>query len=240
MNAAPDCAIVLAAGRGMRLKPLTNDVPKTLLHVARRPILSHIFDALHQGAGVRHFQIVAGYRATDFDEISAPLDCTLAKVLNESWESTGSLHSLGLCGDFLSRGCYVVEGDCCFDASLLRAAAPPGSSVWYGRRFHQEDDGCTLWPDVTNRVTRVTIEKKGGATAQAFKSCGVLRFTPHYGKAVLDWLGRETGRGHSYELVLRDHLNDLPIFLGDAGSAPWQEVDCPDDLARAETIFGPR
>lgn len=55
-------AVILAAGKGTRMKELTNDVPKPMLRVQGRPILEHIIEGL-KVTGVREFFIVTGYRA---------------------------------------------------------------------------------------------------------------------------------------------------------------------------------
>src|SRR6185503_17851132 len=55
-------AVILAAGKGTRMKELTNDVPKPMLPVQGKPILEHIIEGL-KSAGVREFFIVTGYRA---------------------------------------------------------------------------------------------------------------------------------------------------------------------------------
>jgi len=55
-------AVILAAGKGTRMKELTNDVPKPMLRVQGKPILEHIIGGL-MTAGVREFFIVTGYRA---------------------------------------------------------------------------------------------------------------------------------------------------------------------------------
>ncbi|MCX6895619.1 MAG: nucleotidyltransferase family protein [Verrucomicrobia bacterium] len=55
-------AVILAAGKGTRMKELTNDVPKPMLRVQGKPILEHIIEGL-KTTGVREFFIVTGYRA---------------------------------------------------------------------------------------------------------------------------------------------------------------------------------
>jgi dTDP-glucose pyrophosphorylase len=54
-------AVILAAGKGTRMKELTNELPKPMLPVQGRPILEHILEGL-RGAGVRDFCIVTGWR----------------------------------------------------------------------------------------------------------------------------------------------------------------------------------
>jgi NDP-sugar pyrophosphorylase family protein len=54
-------AVILAAGRGTRMRELTNDVPKPMVEVHGKPILQYILDGL-ASAGVEQAQIVVGYR----------------------------------------------------------------------------------------------------------------------------------------------------------------------------------
>ena len=57
-----DKAVLLAAGRGTRMRELTADLPKPMIEVRGKPVLQHIVEGLRE-AGVRRFQIVVGYRA---------------------------------------------------------------------------------------------------------------------------------------------------------------------------------
>ncbi len=54
-------AIVLAAGEGTRLRPLTQHRPKPMLPAATKPILAHVFDELIE-AGISDITVVVGYR----------------------------------------------------------------------------------------------------------------------------------------------------------------------------------
>jgi glucose-1-phosphate thymidylyltransferase len=54
-------AVVLAAGKGTRLRPLTDDTPKAMVEVAGRPLLDHVFEQL-LGLGISEFVVVVGYR----------------------------------------------------------------------------------------------------------------------------------------------------------------------------------
>ncbi len=62
MSAAISRAVLLAAGRGTRMRELTNDLPKPMIAVRGKPILQHIVEGLG-AAGVREVMIIVGYRA---------------------------------------------------------------------------------------------------------------------------------------------------------------------------------
>jgi UDP-N-acetylglucosamine diphosphorylase / glucose-1-phosphate thymidylyltransferase / UDP-N-acetylgalactosamine diphosphorylase / glucosamine-1-phosphate N-acetyltransferase / galactosamine-1-phosphate N-acetyltransferase len=55
-------AVVLAAGRGTRMRGLTADLPKPMIDVRGKPVLQHIVEGLRE-AGVREFLIIVGYHA---------------------------------------------------------------------------------------------------------------------------------------------------------------------------------
>ena len=57
-----DKAVVLAAGRGTRMRELTNELPKPMIKVRGKPVLQHILEGLRD-AGIREFFIIVGYRA---------------------------------------------------------------------------------------------------------------------------------------------------------------------------------
>src|SRR5437588_1509946 len=57
-----DQAVVLAAGRGTRMRELTNELPKPMIEVRGKPVLQHIVEGLRD-AGVRRFLIIVGYHA---------------------------------------------------------------------------------------------------------------------------------------------------------------------------------
>src|SRR5205814_3855130 len=66
-QSGPMKAVILAAGKGTRMKELTNEVPKPMLPVHGKPILEHIIDGL-MGAGIRSFCIITGWRAEAIEE----------------------------------------------------------------------------------------------------------------------------------------------------------------------------
>lgn len=62
MNSFVTKAVLLAAGKGTRMRELTNELPKPMIEVRGKPILLHIVEGL-RAAGVTHFLIVVGWRA---------------------------------------------------------------------------------------------------------------------------------------------------------------------------------
>lgn len=241
MNGAT--AVILAAGRGMRLAPATDHTPKPLIAVAGRPILEWIFDAFVNATPVRHFVVVVGYKAAEFSKIVPPRDCTITLIENPHWAQTNSMASLALGMPHLLEGGYIVEGDCCFDSKLF-SAAQNSPNAWFVHPFLQTDDGCCLWSAPTGLIQRLTIEPKNASFPQNapthWKSCGVVRVNAELAQKLGGWLrdGLCAGRERDYyDLILRDHLDEAGLTVADIGSARWFEIDSPADLQHAEDLF---
>src|SRR6056297_3833513 len=107
MNASP-CAVVLAAGKGTRMK---SDLPKVLCPVVGRPMIHFVLDALEK-AGVSRKIVVVGYRADAVqDELSERQD-DVEFVLQS--EQLGTGHAVQMCRAALqdqSGPTIVVAGD---------------------------------------------------------------------------------------------------------------------------------
>ncbi len=115
-------AVILAGGKGMRLRPMTETTPKPLLPLAGRPILFHILDRLG-GMGVTKAFVMTGYLS---EKIESALKGYNGKVQTECIREETPLGSAGcfsLLGDKIDEACLVVSGDAYFEFDLRPALA---------------------------------------------------------------------------------------------------------------------
>ncbi|AXG06289.1 glucose-1-phosphate thymidylyltransferase [Haloplanus rubicundus] len=113
-------AIVLAAGKGQRLWPLTENRPKPMLPVANRPILEHIVDALMQTSVTEVILVVGSNRdriQSHFEDSYGHLD--ISYVVQESQLGTG--HALLQTESYLGDSFVALNGDRVIDASVIDA-----------------------------------------------------------------------------------------------------------------------
>ena len=103
-------AVVLAAGEGTRLRPLTHNRPKPMLPAANQPILQHVLDALVE-AGMDRIIIVVGYRRDRVQEYFGPhyRDVPVEYVKQE--KQLGSGHALLQVRRAVDGPVLVVNGD---------------------------------------------------------------------------------------------------------------------------------
>ncbi|MCO8246716.1 MULTISPECIES: UTP--glucose-1-phosphate uridylyltransferase AglF [unclassified Haladaptatus] len=110
-------AVVLAAGKGTRLRPLTNDKPKGLVEVNGKPIVTHCFERLAE-LGAEEFIVVVGYRKEDIisyydDEFDGiPITYTHQR------EQKGLAHALLTVEEHIDDDFMLILGDNIFDANL--------------------------------------------------------------------------------------------------------------------------
>ncbi|WP_332900056.1 UTP--glucose-1-phosphate uridylyltransferase AglF [Haladaptatus sp. CMSO5] len=110
-------AVVLAAGKGTRLRPLTDDKPKGMVEVAGKPILTHCFEQL-KNLGATEFHVVVGYRkeaiisyyGDDFEGI--PI------TYSHQREQNGLAHALLTVEEHIDDDFMLILGDNIFRANL--------------------------------------------------------------------------------------------------------------------------
>src|SRR5262245_40560858 len=111
-----DKAVILAAGRGIRMRELTADVPKPMIEVRGKPVLEHIVEGLRD-AGVGQLLLVVGYRADavrDFFGDGARYNVAIQYVTQTVQDGTGRVVELGR--DFVGNRPFILAyGDILVD-----------------------------------------------------------------------------------------------------------------------------
>lgn len=106
----PDSAILLAAGPGIRMAPVSHSTPKALLKVKNEVLIERLIRQLHD-ANVHHIYIVVGFLKEQFEYLIDDFDVKL--IVNPEYGQSNTLHSLSLASDHLSNT-YIVPADLYF------------------------------------------------------------------------------------------------------------------------------
>ncbi len=239
--------IVLAAGAGTRLLPLTESLPKTLLTVDGERTILDVAVANLAAANVEAIVIVTGFAAAEIeirvDDLAARHGVSVTTLHNERWDLNNS-YSLWLAGAHLEQGAVIVNGDTLHPASVVqrlleRAAATPTFDVALAvddRKALGAEEMKVLVDDA-GRVTRISKEINpraahgeyiGVAYVPAGSASGVV--------AALEatWTRDSTLYYEDGFQALADsggHLESVSI-----GTVEWVEVDDHIDLAPARSI----
>jgi glucose-1-phosphate thymidylyltransferase len=101
-------AVILAAGEGKRVRPLTRGRPKALLPVANRPIIEYVIEALLKN-GIRDIVVVVGYRKEQVTRFLNQLDVPLSVVIQN--KQLGTAHALKCAESLISGDFLLLPGD---------------------------------------------------------------------------------------------------------------------------------
>jgi dTDP-glucose pyrophosphorylase len=136
----PNIAVILAGGRGSRLMPVTNEVPKPMLEVAGRPILERIVTHL-VGFGIQRIAISVGYLHEQIEEHfgdGAKFGCQILYILEDPATPLGTGGPLAMVQDMypdLNTSVLVLNGDLITQfnvADLLESHKESGASITIG------------------------------------------------------------------------------------------------------------
>ena len=130
-------AVVLAASRGSKLGPLTEDRPKCMIDIRGQPLLRRLVAAFRD-SGIRDVVVVRGYRkdAVDLPNVTA--------VDNERYADTGEAASLACALDWIENDCVIAYGDILFRRYILDNLLEAEGDVVVGV--------CALWRERTERA----------------------------------------------------------------------------------------
>ena len=102
---------ILAAGEGLRMRPLTSNIPKPLLPVAGRPFLEHNIESLKE-AGIRDLILLVGWRAQRIREhFGDGKDFGVKIEYIEQKERLGTAHAIGMIKDKIDSSFFCLYGD---------------------------------------------------------------------------------------------------------------------------------
>jgi choline kinase len=251
-------AIIIGAGRGSRLRHLTDDVPKTLVPILGRPMLDHILDALAAG-GFRRSDVIfiCGYKA---DVVRAAYP-DLAYVENRGWEQNNILASLLCARAHLAEGFVSTYADIVYRPSIVAelVASPRPIALacdtdfrrrYVGRSQHPESDAEKLRAEgerVVELSRRIPAEQAAGEFIGVMKldAAGAGRFVDAFDRAEARFAGREFREGRTFE---KAYLIDLLQEMLEAGEdmhrvdthGGYMEIDTLEDASLAERWWAGR
>lgn len=229
-------ALVLAAGEGTRLRPLTSNIPKPLIVVAGKPFLSHVFQAL-SSAGVKDIVLLVGWKANRIKEYYGDGSREGIKIhYLEQKERMGTAHAIGVAEQAMTGPFICVNGDVVISESDVREMLT----------IHEKKKSTVLGTVKVKNPRRFgVIEMSEGKLKRIIEkpkipptdliNAGIFVLNPEIFKDI-----RRTEKSPRWEYEITDTLNlmvkseDVLIhkLKGD-----WIDVGRPWDLLKANEIL---
>jgi histidinol-phosphate/aromatic aminotransferase/cobyric acid decarboxylase-like protein/GTP:adenosylcobinamide-phosphate guanylyltransferase len=243
-------AIILAAGMGRRLQPLTNNVTKCMVKVNGVTLIERMLAGL-DALGLSRVVLVTGYRAETLRRFvsSLPLATPVEYVHNEVYDTTNNIYSLYLARRYLTEDAtLLLESDLIFDEKILhRLVEHPYPSLVMVAKFESWMDGTVVQLDENDGI-RAFLDKNEFVFDDIptyYKTVNIYKFsqsfsTTHY-VPFLEAYSKALGNKHYYEQVLKviALLERPEIKAIRLNGEAWYEIDDMQDLDIAESIFAP-
>ena len=234
-------ALLLAAGTGSRLQPLTEDSPKCLTEVNKTTILERLIHGLRAWEFDRLVVVVGHLDSCVRDYLdSLASGLTIEYIRSEKYLTTNNIYSLWEARHAIQEPFLLLECDLVFDDVLLgNMLAPDRIAV---SRILPWMNGTTVSLDHLDRVTRFYLDPDQPANELAHKTVNMYSFSRPSWQRVTRRLEQyvSAGRVSGYyeavfaEMVAERSLSFEAVFFDDRR---WYEIDTLEDLRNAEQLF---
>ncbi len=218
-------AIVLAAGRGKRLRPLTDKMPKPMVRVDKKRIIDTLLTAL-VAAGYPEIYIVRGYLGETLTILKEQYP-NIYFIDNPHWHEANNISSLLAVGNLVENA-MIVEGDLYLQNPKLLCRIQQATN-YLAIPVKKTDDWC-FFTDDAGIIRRMAI---GGANC--WKMVGISYWTAADGKKLAQSLRRlyQMPGGHTRywdEAALSVDINDFSVYVRSCSEKDVQEIDTLTEL----------
>jgi choline kinase len=235
-------AIVLCAGRGTRLLPLTADRPKCLLPVRGKTILEHILDNLKE-AGISPVHLVTGFKRGQIEALVREGNYSdVDFVFNPDFADTNTAWSLNLALKAVDADVVLLNGDVFFDPEILRELLhnPHSNCVVVDGDIALDSEEVKVIADPGGaRVLRIGKDLDPGACLG--EAIGINRISRDYSRLLIpefNALERKGERRHFFEAGIDRLVRAGREFSIHRTRRPWVEIDTHEDYRNArEQIY---
>lgn len=224
-------AVLLAAGFGERLVPVTLNTPKSLVRVHGVRMIDTLLDALLE-AGIEDITIVRGYLSEQFDQLLYKYP-TIRFIENPVYNESKNISS-AMCARFLLAGAYVMEADLVLYNKKLITKYQYATN-YLGVPTDKTDDWCF---DVKNHV--ITGIKIGGT--DCFHTFGISYWSEADGARLAEHIKtvyeRPGGRERYWDQVALEYFaKDYRVEVRECTFDDIVEIDSYSDLKRIDETY---
>ena len=228
-----EIAILMAAGLGSRMRPLTDTVAKPLVEVNGVPLIETVITALEK-RGVAEIYVVTGYKAEQFRPLAAKHP-NLRLVYNAEYATKNNINSVAVVADKMaSSDCFICEADLFLPSSevLCRDILHSG---YFGKMVEGFSDDWVFDLDDNGRIVRIG---KGGT--DVYNMVGVSYFKKNDAAKVAAAVRTAVTRPENANLFwdeIVDRLvknGELDLVVHEVSPEDIVECDTVEDLRKLE------
>lgn len=221
-------AILLAAGMGTRLRPLTLNTPKSLVKVNGMPMAERQIEFLRE-IGIKDIIVVTGYLHESFDYLKEKYGVKL--IYNDKYDLYNNIYTMYLVKDYLP-GAYVIDADIYLNKNFL--LEKPETSLYFSSKKRNFENEWMLRFTEDLKVHDIEV----GTKKEDYILSGVSFWSKRDGELIVEKLNQAIEQGDFNSLywddIVKDNIKDLQVYIHKIGSEDVFEVDCLEDLKQVE------
>lgn len=234
-------AIILAAGLGSRLRPLTNEIPKCMVPVNGQPIINkQISNLLENGFNESDIIVIAGYKAEVLDKYINDKFPNVNVLNNVRYSETNNMYSLYLAMKDIGISSFLLmNADVFYDGNVISGLlnCPSDNAIAVDNTQYLEESMkvCVTANNKISHISKAISEEDHFAV-----SIDVYKISDDAAKVLLDVVKdfiEVRNDENSWTEVALDKIFDSVEFYPYIIKGKWVEIDNHGDLKIAESIF---
>jgi 2-aminoethylphosphonate-pyruvate transaminase len=239
--------VILAAGVGRRLRPLTHTLPKAFLPIEGKPLIHYSLENLDR-YGFKEVTLVVGYKASYFQEQLGDhyKGISLHYILNPKYQTTGSMYSLSQIQGVLDDDILLLESDLLYEPEALGDMLhSPQKDVILVAGLSGSGDEVYICVDETKRVIDLgkNIPEKNKKKAIG-EFVGISKLSKQFLKKLFETVQKDRNinkaQYHYEECIFKTGQLGYPVYALYKKNLLWIEIDTENDLHRAREGMYPR
>lgn len=223
-------AIILAAGLGTRLRPMTDNTPKALIKVKDKPLVEYQIEYLKE-KGIDEIIIVVGYLHEQFDYLKEKYGVKL--VFNEKYAEYNNFYSLYLVKDYLEDS-YVIDADNYLFKNMFRSDINR-STYFSVYREDCENEWFLIYGD-DYKVKDIIVDSKAGRILS-----GVSFWDKETAEKINKFIDFAYDSNEFMDLywdnMVKDNISELDVYVEELEANSIYEIDSVKDYNKLEKIL---
>lgn len=234
--------LILAAGVGSRLRPMTNTKPKCLVRTAGKAILQYQLDA-YKKAGITDIYIVVGYEGEAIRQYCKHIkDMNITIIENNDYETTNNMYSLYLLKDIAKGRPFILNNaDLSVDVDIVKALLdfPNANAVAVDTSlFNDESMKVVVKDDLIVDISKKITQEQSYACSIDFYKFSAESSTTFFSEIIRIIEGENNLKDWTEVAMQRLFQSGRLQFKPcDISGKDWVEIDNYEDLALSDRKF---
>lgn len=221
-------AILLAAGMGTRLRPLTLETPKPLIKINGESMIERQIKFLKE-IGINEIIVVTGYLKEKFNFLKQKYGVNI--IYNDKYDVYNNLYTMYLVKDYL-KDSYVIEGDIYLKRNFLKKNM--NESSYFSAIKYSYNNEWILRINDDNKILKIETGSEDGQ----YIMCGVSYWSEKDARFIVNKLDEYMNREGFNELfwddIIKDNINFMDIKIEKLNTDDVYEIDSLEDLKKLE------